>query len=746
MKRNILILCSMLLCLAAGLAAQVPVAIGIQILKAEDARRYDETLEKLIKHPTLDVRYRAALAAGRIGDEKAIPALTELLENEAAINTTAMAAFAIGEIESVRGADAILKTLADPQTPHEVRARAVEAAGKIAAANAKDPKAKELAAVIMRVLDFELTKRSAPYVDVVRLGLTAALRARPTGGEETIRKYLAFTDPDVVADALNTLARLKAKNASRDARDLLATSVHAVVRANAARLLGSAEEKDAFDILLKAAINDADSRVRVSAIRSLASLKDARAADPLLEHGEKLLKQFAVDPAILKLLSKPVPAVKPVRNPIEKNELLEIATAIGRLLSNTRNQRAMNFLDRFITIDDGRSSEIAVARLRVAPGKFSSRNESKPLTDWHQYSTLSAILGEFSKVDATTDELKKMKGEAPGMARIMAEAFASDASKEDEKFVLAGPDFLQAFAEYKTDDLPRLLRDALKNKDVFIRSTAAGLLADQPSSKENVEALKTAFDRAFITDKHDNDAQLSIMDALFKLDKNASVGSLLVALNAQDYLVRKKGFAMLENKDLQKDFPGIPTSLENARAKHKDQVLPYSAAFETKLGQVLNTDLDYRRALSRKNGSVKAVLTTEKGMFTIVFNPEEAPLTVDNWIKLARSGYFNGHEVHRVVPNFVMQDGDPLGNGSGGPGWSIRCEVNMLPYDRGAVGMALSGKDTGGSQWFVTHAPQPHLDGGYTVFARVISGMEVVDAITRGDHIRTINVTESGRK
>jgi cyclophilin family peptidyl-prolyl cis-trans isomerase len=155
----------------------------------------------------------------------------------------------------------------------------------------------------------------------------------------------------------------------------------------------------------------------------------------------------------------------------------------------------------------------------------------------------------------------------------------------------------------------------------------------------------------------------------------------------------------------------------------------------------LNTDADYRRAVSRKNGTVKAVLTTEKGTFTIDLLPEDAPLTVDNFIKLARSKYFDGLEVHRVVPNFVMQDGDPRGDGNGGPGWSIRCELNMVPYDRGAVGMALSGKDTGGSQWFVTHAPQPHLDGGYTVFGRVNdTGMKVVDNIVRGDKIITVRI------
>ena len=192
---------------------------------------------------------------------------------------------------------------------------------------------------------------------------------------------------------------------------------------------------------------------------------------------------------------------------------------------------------------------------------------------------------------------------------------------------------------------------------------------------------------------------------------------------------------------MQAAYPEMAATVASERMRQKDQVLAYKSVFGTKLGQVLNTDADYRRALSRKNGSIKAVLTTEKGTFTIVFNPEEAPLTVDNWVKLARSGYFNGLEVHRVVPNFVMQDGDPRGDGNGGPGWSIRCEVNMLGYDRGAVGMALSGKDTGGSQWFVTHSPQPHLDGGYTVFGHVSEAdMKVVDNIARGDKILKVTI------
>jgi len=159
-----------------------------------------------------------------------------------------------------------------------------------------------------------------------------------------------------------------------------------------------------------------------------------------------------------------------------------------------------------------------------------------------------------------------------------------------------------------------------------------------------------------------------------------------------------------------------------------------------------NRPADYRRALARTGKRVLAVVNTDKGAFTIELLPEAAPLNVDNFVQLARRGFFNNISFHRVVPNFVVQGGDPRGDGNGGPGYQIRCEINEEPYARGAVGMALSGKDTGGSQWFVTHSPQPHLDGSYTVFGRVINGMEVIDRIARGDHIRTITVTEDVRR
>ncbi|HWB42309.1 MAG TPA: peptidylprolyl isomerase, partial [Gemmatimonadales bacterium] len=116
----------------------------------------------------------------------------------------------------------------------------------------------------------------------------------------------------------------------------------------------------------------------------------------------------------------------------------------------------------------------------------------------------------------------------------------------------------------------------------------------------------------------------------------------------------------------------------------------------------------------------------------------EAPLTVANFLRLADRRYFDGQRFHRVVPNFVVQAGDPRGDGWGGPGGAIRDEINERRYGPYTVGMALSGPDTGGSQWFITLSAQPHLDGGYTVFGEVTGGVPALLRVTQGDLIRSI--------
>jgi cyclophilin family peptidyl-prolyl cis-trans isomerase len=113
-----------------------------------------------------------------------------------------------------------------------------------------------------------------------------------------------------------------------------------------------------------------------------------------------------------------------------------------------------------------------------------------------------------------------------------------------------------------------------------------------------------------------------------------------------------------------------------------------------------------------------------------------------SFLKLARRGFYRSLSFHRVVPNFVIQGGDPRGDGWGGAGYSLRSEFSSLTYETGTVGIASAGKDTEGPQFFVTQSPQPHLDGRYTIIGKVVSGMAVVDTILVGDHILDVKIVQ----
>lgn len=137
---------------------------------------------------------------------------------------------------------------------------------------------------------------------------------------------------------------------------------------------------------------------------------------------------------------------------------------------------------------------------------------------------------------------------------------------------------------------------------------------------------------------------------------------------------------------------------------------------------------------------------TERGDFTMELYPEKAPVTAANIVSLVKQKFYDGIYFHRVVTGFVAQAGDPRGDGWGGPGYSINCEYNNIPYDRGTVGMALAGKDTGGSQFFITQTPQPQLNGRYTAFGKVVSGMEVVDRLMIFDRIERATLSKKDKK
>jgi len=140
----------------------------------------------------------------------------------------------------------------------------------------------------------------------------------------------------------------------------------------------------------------------------------------------------------------------------------------------------------------------------------------------------------------------------------------------------------------------------------------------------------------------------------------------------------------------------------------------------------------------------RAILETGKGRIEVELYPEHAPKTVNNFVFLAREGFYDGVSFHRVIPDFVIQGGDPTGTGMGGPGYQFEDETkgNPLRHETGSLSMANAGPNTNGSQFFIAHSPQPHLDGRHTVFGKVVVGQDVVNAIQQGDRMERVTIQE----
>ncbi len=265
-----------------------------------------------------------------------------------------------------------------------------------------------------------------------------------------------------------------------------------------------------------------------------------------------------------------------------------------------------------------------------------------------------------------------------------------------------------------------MVRMAVEDTDPYVRAAALGMLARVGDARD-VAMVLHAF-RAAHRDQV-NDALLASIQALGAIWRRDSVavnemmGESLTRLEPpNDHLTRSAG-ALLP--------PLAHWSGSTVDPRH-------ITWYETRAREIV---------LPAVGGRLPRVeLRTDRGPIVIELFALDAPLTVHNFLSLAADGYFDGSRFHRVVPAFVAQGGDPTGTGSGGPSWAIRDEINRRRYVRGAVGMALSGPDTGGSQFFLTLAPAPHLDGGYTVFGRVVSGQPAMDALVQGDLLRAVVV------
>jgi cyclophilin family peptidyl-prolyl cis-trans isomerase/HEAT repeat protein len=673
-----------------------------KIIQHEDERTVTTDLIEMTLPPHGGVRRRAILALGRIGYPSGLAALIDILNSDRNPENRdpemrSLAAFSLGQIQNQQAVAALIERLDPAIEPSPVvRARAAEALGKIAsnkeaAAALGNYGLGGIAAAIVRLLPQPGAQLSDSSKLLASMALTALLRIKQASTVEAISLQLRSADADLRWQAANALARIR-EGISVAVPGLLPLldDKDPIVRANAARALGVAKATQAL-VPLTRLLADKDERVVAASINALGAIGDSKALDPMLAAANSLLAGY-------RSFDRNKAGVPP-----QQNLLLLIASALG----NIKDGRGLPFLKAFRVADGilGGQAEVEISIAKFGDADFFDSPSSKlPGDDWKAIASYAQGLGQLATVRAKTVLLDLLTGKTFG--------------KPDARAV---PAILTALASAKVEGLRDILLEQLKDSDLFVRETSATLLGELGDSSDAVISALYAAYKTARADKT-NEARIAIIEAVDKLKHPMNIQVLSEPTRDEDYVVRLKAAELLRR---------TPTEVTTRRLQ---------------IGKV-DTDHDrvyWRRIadLSESKNNPSAVIHTRKGDIRIELFASDAPMTVDNFIRLARGGFYNGLAFVRVVPNFVIQGGDPRGDQNGGPGYQIRDEINLHKYQTGSVGMALSGKDTGGSQFFITHSPQPHLDGGYTVFGQVVEGMDVVNRIARGDRIERVEIID----
>jgi cyclophilin family peptidyl-prolyl cis-trans isomerase len=305
----------------------------------------------------------------------------------------------------------------------------------------------------------------------------------------------------------------------------------------------------------------------------------------------------------------------------------------------------------------------------------------------------------------------------PEAILVLRKALATDAKGKVSATPLERASAAGSLGTLKAKEAKDDLVKALGDRDPGLSSSAADALGDLGDDSPEVEKALIAAVKNNAS-PNEPDVAVSGLGALAKLKAQAGVPLAESLGNSAIPVVRDAArsvlVAVLGDTAARARIAALP-----APAWKGVSILPYKNIQPT---------------------ATTADIKTSRGTIEIQLYPVDAPHTVANFVTLARKGYYDHTHFHRIVPNFVIQDGDPTGTGWGGPGYAIRCEYNRRRYDTGAVGMALSGKDTGGSQYFITQSPQPHLDGRYTIFGHVTKGLELLDDFRLDDEIEKVTV------
>jgi cyclophilin family peptidyl-prolyl cis-trans isomerase len=629
-----------------------------EVMRLEDRREFDAVrFAAWLRSPVGQVRRRAVVGAGRIGDARAAELIISMLSDSAA-DVRADAAFALGELNDTSAL--VVQALTNTaQGNDSAGVEAINSLGRLAASSG------------CSVIERRIGSANTP-ADVLREALLALPRfpRQP----HTLDLILPNTrSPEIETRRRAVYALTRGTTDPRAVPDLLRLlqDTDALVRALAARGLraataDSASQRTPIADSLRRALADTHPHVRINAARSLATFRDPAniAALAALLHDA----DGNVVVAAAEALAENGGAAAQLEQAIRSDSRIGIRNTALNMLLRADRERALQIANEWI---DSPEWLTRLYGLRVLIASRSSDVRER-------------VRARISDPDA----------------RVAAVALQSVAATDT-----ANPPYT-------------LYIEKLAHRDPGVRAAAIRGL-QRRASPSDLEALLRAYDRA------QQDTQRSAITA---------------AIDALGTLA-EKGVPVQRSFFLRFKKPSDPLLLQRIQQRLGPNGWGPIRPIET--GKSIQ---DYRAIAHRylhpdsTEVAPRVRIRTAAGEIILKLEPQEAPLTVSNFLTLAQRGYFNNSRWHRVVPNFVLQDGDTRGDGGGSPGWVIRDEINRLRYERGSLGMALSGPDTGGSQFFITHAPQPHLDGGYTIFGRVIEGMDVADRVAIDDAILSIEV------
>ncbi len=494
------------------------------------------------------------------------------------------------------------------------------------------------------------------------------------------------------------------------------------VRSAAAEGLARAADPSSLGTLL-VALHDGDADVQWRAIYALEKIDSEEIPGkviPFLENDNPVLRAYAARTLGKRKAKTAVGPLLRVLDDSDPAVLINAANALGLILENAKNSAAVEPLGRLLRGSHNHHVRKAAA---AALGMNGHKNAKDSLVQSildksvgvrvESYKAIARTLGPDSApflsngVNDGEMLVRAAAVESYGIARYdeAVNELVSMTAKDKHPMLRAAA--VRGLSHFRSKRAVSALVGALGDKDWVVATEAVTALAEigDPST---VNALIAAY-----TDRHertDVDLHIEVLGALKKMRAAEGEELALEALGDPDKRVRTSAKELLES--IGAAVPEIKTDRE---------------FYEERFAPKKKTDL------SPPFGAATARLKTSRGEIEIELFGDDATQTAAIFIQLARSGFYKGLTFHRVVPNFVAQGGCPRGDGWGDPGYAIRAEINRHKYTRGAVGIADSGKDTGGSQFFITHSAQPHLDGRYTIFGRVTKGMDVVDKLDQGD-------------